>query len=451
MNRTPEQRNKSIWRWVVISVSVFALLLASGPAMLWLSNSPSGVVAAKGVQAQKDDNGSVTTGKNNGDDDKKTKEPKDPKPTKEAKEDKEPKPTKEAKEPEPTKEPKPTKEAKEPKPTKEPRPTKAPEPTKEPKENGGGCQFAILSFKACMDADRCAAYSIPLKNEGDTPITVNGTVVLEGRSNSQIGQGTIGDVVVPPKSTIYVEGSVCATQAGQGPYKLYVTINDIGRACESKHKQQPVKDNCAVAPPPAPTNTATAVPPTNTVVVPPTSTNTAVPTNTTAPATFTPTATHTVEATNTAEATNTVAPATSTPTSTATSEVAESTATQAATSTSTATASPTAGSGGSTQGGATLGGTTASNTGRSEVLPFVGGPATTDRVEAPREGVLGVSSEAPATTQANRAANAGLLPVTGALGTTLLLLTAGLALTLLGAGLILRRRRDLASAETNQE
>jgi hypothetical protein len=429
VNRTPEQRNKSIWRWIVISVSVFALLLASGPAMSWLSNSPTSVVAAKGVQEQKAGNGNVTKAKNNGNDDKKTKEPK---PTKEAKD---PKPTKEVKEPKPTKEPHPTKEAEEPK------------PTKEPKEHGGGCQFAILSFKACIDADRCAAYSIPLKNEGDTPITVNGTVVLEGSSNSQIGEGTIGDVVVPPKSTIYVEGSVCATQAGQGPYKLYVTINNIDRVCESKHKQQPVKDYCDMAPLP-PTSTATAVRPTNTAVVPPTSTNTAVPTNTTAPATATATATYTAEATNTVvAATNTSIPtATTTATSTDTPEANDSTAT------STATATVTPGS------GAVLGGSTGSNAGgqmgrlQSEVLPLVGealASVADAQSQQPREGVLGVTSEQPAASQASQ--SAGLLPVTGALGVTLLLMLAGVALALLGAGLILKRRRSLTSVETSEK
>jgi hypothetical protein len=44
-----------------------------------------------------------------------------------------------------------------------------------------------------------------------------------------------------------------------------------------------------------------------------------------------------------------------------------------------------------------------------------------------------------------------LLPVTGALGVTLLLMLTGVGLALLGAGLILKRRRNLAPVETTEE
>ncbi len=83
------------------------------------------------------------------------------------------------------------------------------------------------------------------------------------------------------------------------------------------------------------------------------------------------------------------------------------------------------------------------------MLPFAGGPAAptggSQAPSGPQEGVLGVSSENPDANQANN----GLLPVTGALGMTLLLLVAGLALVLLGGGLILRRRR-MAAVETHR-
>src|SRR5687768_6098942 len=165
--------------------------------------------------------------------------------------------------------------------------TRTPRATGTP--HGGGCQFAILSFHACIDENLCATYSIPPKNEGETPITLRGSVTLEGRSNREIGYAVIPETVVPPNSTVYVNGTVCSNDPNaQGPYKLHVRVWDIGRVCDEKHKQQPLW-TCDIR-----TRTPRATRTADTTRTPEMRTRTAVP------STRTPHATRTAAATNTA-------------------------------------------------------------------------------------------------------------------------------------------------------
>ncbi|HUS16881.1 MAG TPA: S-layer homology domain-containing protein, partial [Chloroflexia bacterium] len=108
---------------------------------------------------------------------------------------------------------------------------------------GHGCQFSILSFHACFDAQGCVTYGVPLKNEGATAMTVDGTVILQSRGGQELGRVAIPPTTIGPNSTTIVTGTVCGTiSMSDGPFQLVVQVQDVPRVCETKTKRQPVRD-----------------------------------------------------------------------------------------------------------------------------------------------------------------------------------------------------------------
>ncbi|HMA34655.1 MAG TPA: S-layer homology domain-containing protein [Chloroflexia bacterium] len=104
-----------------------------------------------------------------------------------------------------------------------------------------GCQFAILSYHPCINPQGCVDYAIPLQNESDSAMTVDGTVIFQRRGGIEIGSATIPSTTLPPRSITMVTGTVCGiVQPKQGPFQLLVTVQDIPRVCEAKTKRQPV-------------------------------------------------------------------------------------------------------------------------------------------------------------------------------------------------------------------
>src|SRR5207302_2963571 len=102
-----------------------------------------------------------------------------------------------------------------------------------------GCRFAILSFSPCTNTNGCVEYSIPLQNEADTGVTITGTVLLRARNNEVIGEAVIPSTYVGPGGITAVDGVVCPTISGSGPYKIEAVVRIPGRTCEEKHKVQP--------------------------------------------------------------------------------------------------------------------------------------------------------------------------------------------------------------------
>jgi hypothetical protein len=119
--------------------------------------------------------------------------------------------------------------------------TPATSPTNTPRPNNS-CQYAIGSFTSCLDAQGCAGYQIPLQNTGSTAVTLNGSVVLEGRNGVEIGRVVIPDTEIAAEGTTLISGQVCGiVNPDAGPFQLVVTVQDVARVCDSKVKRQPVQ------------------------------------------------------------------------------------------------------------------------------------------------------------------------------------------------------------------
>ncbi|HUS17760.1 MAG TPA: S-layer homology domain-containing protein [Chloroflexia bacterium] len=131
-------------------------------------------------------------------------------------------------------------------PSNTPGPSSTPGPSNTPGSGptntpGPACQFAILSFESCIDDQGCVTYEIPLQNTGSQAVTLNGTVIFESRNGVEIGRATIPDTVVAAEGTTIVTGTVCGVvDPEDGPFQLFVTVQDVQRVCDSKEKRQPV-------------------------------------------------------------------------------------------------------------------------------------------------------------------------------------------------------------------
>lgn len=117
--------------------------------------------------------------------------------------------------------------------------------------SGQGCNFSIQSFEPCMVSEACVQYSIPLKNSANTGVTVQGTIRLLGVDDRVLAEGPMPPTYLPPRSTIFVPGVMCAPNESIKRVQVEVVIPD--RACEVKRKTQPVRDVC-------PTSTPTSSP-----------------------------------------------------------------------------------------------------------------------------------------------------------------------------------------------
>jgi len=105
------------------------------------------------------------------------------------------------------------------------------------------CQFAILSFQSCMNAQGCVSYSIPLQNTAAESAVVDGVVVLQDQGGGELGHTNIPATTLAPNSITTVSGTVCGALGAMPPganYHLVVTIQDVPRVCDSKTKSQPV-------------------------------------------------------------------------------------------------------------------------------------------------------------------------------------------------------------------
>ena len=91
-------------------------------------------------------------------------------------------------------------------------------------------------------------YSVPLKNEATAGTTVTGTIRLIYPDNLVIAEQTMPPTFVPPNTTIYVEGVICAPSEEIRRFQIEIVVP--GRACSVKTKTQPVQDTC---PTPTPT------------------------------------------------------------------------------------------------------------------------------------------------------------------------------------------------------
>jgi len=87
-------------------------------------------------------------------------------------------------------------------------------------------------------------YEIPLRNRGDTGVTLSGQVQLLGRHGEVLGTSVIPPTYVGPHDTEFVDGQVCPTHTGSGPYKVKVTVHSQDPQCDGQTRQVPVHENC---------------------------------------------------------------------------------------------------------------------------------------------------------------------------------------------------------------
>ena len=111
-------------------------------------------------------------------------------------------------------------------------------------EPGQGCRIAILSFQPCMNSEGCVSYSIPVSNQNNVAVTVEGTVALVARGDEVIGMSGIPPTVIEANGITNIDGTVCPTIAAPGPYRVEVLLRISGTTCEAKRKSQPVRDTC---------------------------------------------------------------------------------------------------------------------------------------------------------------------------------------------------------------
>jgi hypothetical protein len=103
------------------------------------------------------------------------------------------------------------------------------------------CPFAIQSVAACIDPQGCVSYTVPLRNEGNTAVTVTGSVVFQRRDGTVLGEQAIPPTTIEAESTVPLTGQVCGhVDPAVGPFQLVVRVQDIARVCATRTKRQPL-------------------------------------------------------------------------------------------------------------------------------------------------------------------------------------------------------------------
>jgi S-layer homology domain len=83
-----------------------------------------------------------------------------------------------------------------------------------------------------------------LRNQGETGVTLSGSVDLLGRHNEVIGTAVIPPTFVGAEDTVFVDGQVCPSRNAHGPYKLKVRVHSEDPSCGVKQRIQRVREEC---------------------------------------------------------------------------------------------------------------------------------------------------------------------------------------------------------------
>jgi hypothetical protein len=175
------------------------------------------------------------------------------------------------------------------------------------------CDFAVGPLNlACVYANVPFRASVPVRNSGDTPVTVSVKVVLLKGDGSSIDSQTLDALVVPAHSERRADFdlAILTEDVGFGPYSISIRVSRVDETgCRKIETNVPV-NLCSITPTTTSTPVTPSSTPTNTPVTP-SSTPTNTPTGTRTP--VTPTVTNTTTATSTPVTPSSTPTATSTP------------------------------------------------------------------------------------------------------------------------------------------
>ena len=130
-------------------------------------------------------------------------------------------------------------------PTVKPTDTPTEPPTETPTPVPDRCQFLIQNFDPCLDSNGCVVYSIPLRNQSDSPIVVEGTIVLRDANRQVVALAGILPTTLPPNSTVFVEGTVCPVDPTTTPTRFEVLIRSADPNCPQRTRSRPIMDVCS--------------------------------------------------------------------------------------------------------------------------------------------------------------------------------------------------------------
>jgi hypothetical protein len=129
-------------------------------------------------------------------------------------------------------------------PTVKPTDTPTEPPTETPTPIPDRCQFLIQNFDPCLDSNGCVIYSIPLRNQSSSPITVEGTIVLRDSNRQVIALAAVPPTTLPPNSTVFVDGTLCPDVPNVTPTRFEVLVRSADPDCPQRTRSRPIMGLC---------------------------------------------------------------------------------------------------------------------------------------------------------------------------------------------------------------